>query len=146
MVRGFGGKGQTSRRAVQAGRIAKDTLLFGRLGLANIGQKAGMRSAAMGVVGSRFFEAELAVDGEANFRGVIVFLAVVFPPADRAKLERFRRFQSFISTAGATKAHFDGGTHTEMDDKCRESDYRGAASSFELKKIQARPANSLVSV
>jgi hypothetical protein len=105
-----------------------------------------MRSAALGVVGPRLFEAELAVDGEANFRGVIVFLAVVLPPADRAKLERFGRFESFISTAGATKAHFDGCTHTEMDGKCREWDYIGAASSFEIKNIQARPANSLVSV
>jgi hypothetical protein len=105
-----------------------------------------MRGAKMGKIGSRFFQAELAVDGEADFRGVIVFLAVVFPPADRAKLERFRRFQSFISTAGATKAHFDGGTHTEMDGKCGERDYRGRASGFALKNIQARPANSRVSV
>jgi hypothetical protein len=111
-------QGSNQRRAVQAGRIAKDTLLFGRLRLANIGQKARMGSAALSVVGARLFEAELAVDGEANFRGVIVFLAVVLPPADRAKLERFGRFESFISTAGATKAHFGGGTHTEMDGKC----------------------------
>jgi hypothetical protein len=146
IVRGFGGRGQTSGRAVEAGRIAKDTLLFGRLGLANIGQKSRMGSATLGVVGPRLFEAELAVDGEANFRGVIVFLTVVLPPADRAKLERFGRFQSFISTAGATKADFNGGTHTEMDGKCREWDYRGAVYGFELKNIQARPANSRVSV
>jgi hypothetical protein len=123
MVRGFGGRGQTSGRVVRAGRIAKDTLLFGRLGLANIGQKPGMRSAAMGVVDSRFFEAELAVDGEANFRGVIVFLAVIFPPADRAKLERFGSLESFISTAGTAKADFDGGTHGRMDGKGVAWDY-----------------------
>jgi hypothetical protein len=105
-----------------------------------------MGSAALSVVGSRFFEADLTVDGQANFRGVVVFLAVVFPPADRAKLERFGRFQSFISTTRTTKAHFDGGTHTRIDGKNRVRDYRGAPSSFKLKKIQARPANSLVSV
>jgi hypothetical protein len=146
MVRGFGGKGQTSGRGVRAGKIAKDTLLFGRLGFANIGQKTRMGSAALGVVDSCLFEAELAVDGEANFRGVIVFLAVILPPADRAKHECFGSFEGFVSTAGATKAHFDGGAHTKMDGKCRERDYRGAAPSFELKNTQARPANSLVSV
>lgn len=77
----------------------------------------------MGVVGTRLFQADLTVDGEANFRGVVVFLAVVFPPADRAKRERFGRFQSFISTAGTAKADFDGGTHTEMDGKVVASDY-----------------------
>jgi len=123
MVRGFGGRGQTGGRAVGQGRIAEDTLLFGRLGLANVRQKAGIRSAEMGVVGSRLFQAELAVDGEANFGGVVVFLAVIFPPADRAKHERFRRFQSFISTAGATKADFDGGAHTQMDERKGVRDY-----------------------
>ena len=43
-----------------------------------------MGRAALGVVDSRLFEAELTVDSEAHFGGVIVFLAVVFPPADRA--------------------------------------------------------------
>jgi hypothetical protein len=143
IVRGFGGRGQTSGRAVQAGRIAKDTLLFGRLGLANVGQKARMRSAALGVVGSRLFEAELAVHGEANFRGVIVFLTVVLPPADRAKLERFGRFQSFISTAGATKADFDGGTHTWMDGKNGAWDY-GEANQF-LRRDKCAKSESLCS-
>jgi hypothetical protein len=82
-----------------------------------------MRSAEMGVVGTRLFQAELAVDGEANFRGFAVFLAVVLPPADGAKLLRFRRFQSFISAAGATKAGFDGGTRTEMDERKGVRDY-----------------------
>ena len=76
-----------------------------------------MGRAALGVVDSRFFEAQLAVDGEANFGGVIVFLAVVFPPADRAKLEGFGRFESLVSAAGATEAHFDRRTHTRMDAK-----------------------------
>ena len=97
--------------------------MFGALRLANVRQKAGMRSAEMGVVGSRLLEAELAVDGEANFRGVIVFLAVVFPPADRAKLKRFRRFEGFISTTRATKADLDGRTHSKMDGEGVAWDY-----------------------
>jgi hypothetical protein len=123
MVRGIGGRGQTGGRAVRQGRTAEDTLLFDRLGLANIRQKVGMGSPEMGVVGSRLFQAELAVDGEANLRAVVVFLAVVFPPADRAKHERFRRSQSFISTAGTTKARFDGSTHTEIDERKGVRDY-----------------------
>ena len=47
MVRGFGGKGQTSGRVVRAGRIAKDTLLFGRLGLANMRQETRKWCAAL---------------------------------------------------------------------------------------------------
>ena len=63
-----------------------------------------MGCAALGVVGSRFFEAQLAVDGEAHFGGVIVFLAVVFPPANRAKLECRGRFEGLRSAARATVA------------------------------------------
>ena len=63
-----------------------------------------MGRAELGIVDSRFFEAELAVDGEAHLGGVIVFLAVVFPPADRAKLERCGRFESLRSAARATVA------------------------------------------
>ncbi len=112
MVRGFGGKGQTGGRGVRAGRIAKDTLLFGRLGLANIGQETRMGSAALGVVGSRLFEAELAVDGEANFRGIAVFLAVVLPPADGAKRSGASGCSEFVyPQQGQREAGFDGGTH-----------------------------------
>ena len=96
--------GQTGGRAVGGGRIDGDTLLFGRQRLANIGQETWMGRAELGVVHSRFFEAQLAVHGEAHFGGVMVFLAVVFPPADRAELECRRRFESLRSAARATVA------------------------------------------
>jgi hypothetical protein len=81
--------------------------------------------AAPGVVGSRFFEAELAVDSEANFRGIVVFLVVIFPPADRAKLEGCGRFESLVSAAGAAIADFNGGTHNEMDGENEVRGYSG---------------------
>jgi hypothetical protein len=115
MVRGFAGRGQTNGRAVRRGRIAEGTLLFGRLRLANVGQETRVSRAASSIIGSRFFEAELAVDSEADLGGVVVFLVVIFPPADRAKLERRGSFEGFVSAAGAAKADFDGGTHKEMD-------------------------------
>jgi hypothetical protein len=82
-----------------------------------------MGCAALGVVGAGFFEAELAVDGEADFGGVVVFLTVVLPPADRTKLKGCRSFESLKSAAGATVAHFDTGTHTRMDEESGGRDY-----------------------
>jgi hypothetical protein len=108
MVRGFAGRGQTSGKAKKVVGIGKDTLLFGRLGFANIGQETRMGRAALGIVDSRFFEAELAVDGEAHFGSVIVFLAVIFPPADRAEVECFGYFKSLVSAARTTVTDVQG--------------------------------------
>ena len=82
-----------------------------------------MGGANFGKVVAGLIEAELSVDGEADFRGVWVFLAVVFPPADRAQLERAGSFESFISTAGAAIAHYDGCTHTGIDGAWAGGDY-----------------------
>jgi len=90
-----------------------------------------MGGAALGVIGAGFFEAKLAVDGEANFGGVAIFLAVVLPPADGAKLEGFGGLESLVSAAGATEAHFDRRTHTRMDGENGGRDYGGSiAASF----------------
>jgi len=61
-----------------------------------------MGCAALGKVLAGFIEAELAVHGETDFGGVIVFLAVVFPPAHRAQLQGAGCFQCFVSTARTT--------------------------------------------
>ena len=58
-----------------------------------------MGSTELCVVGSRSVQAQLAVDSEANFRRIGVFLSVVFPPADRAELEGSGRFKSLVSAA-----------------------------------------------
>lgn len=99
--------------------------MFGGLRLANVGQKTGMGSAAPGIVGAGFFQTQLTVDGEANVCGVIIFLAVVFPPADRAKLQGVGCIESLVSAAGTTIAHFDRRTHTRMDGKSGGWDYGG---------------------
>jgi hypothetical protein len=82
-----------------------------------------MGCAALGIVGAGFLKAELAVDGEADLRGVAVLLAIVFPPADRAKFKSCRGIESFRSAAGATEAHFDRWIHTGMDGKSGGWDY-----------------------
>jgi len=86
MVRGFAGR--VKPRAWRGS--GENELLFGGLRLANVGQKTWMGGAALGVVGAGLFEAELAIDGEAHIGGIVVFLTVVLPPADRAKHEGCR--------------------------------------------------------
>jgi hypothetical protein len=95
--------------------IAEGTLPFRGEGLTNVREKAGMGRAKLRVVHAGFIQAELAVDGEANFRGVIVLLAVIFPPANGTQLQGAGGIESLISTARTTKAHFHSRTHAEMD-------------------------------
>jgi hypothetical protein len=119
MVRGFRGR-------VKPGAwpgSGENGLLFGELGLANVRQKSRVGGTATGVVGAGFFEAELAVDGEAHVGCVVVFLAVVLPPADRTKTEGCRDIESLVSAAGTTEAHFDRGSHTRMDGESGGRDY-----------------------
>ncbi len=107
MLRGFAGRVKPGRALAVGKRTVIGTLLFGVLGLAHVAEKAGMGSAALGVVFAGLFKAELAIHGEADIGGVIVFLSIVFPPADGAKAKRSRRYQGFISTAGAAIAGCD---------------------------------------
>ena len=108
MVVVFAAKGQTGRAIREEKRTVIGTLLDGDpllgrvrllgtvrlllsdLGLADIGQESGVGGAAEGEVLPSLVEAELAIHGQANFRGVFVFLAVVFPPADGAERQSAR--------------------------------------------------------
>jgi hypothetical protein len=76
-----------------------------------------MGSSALGVMLAGFVEAQLAIDGQTDVLGVLVFLAVVLPPADRAQLQSAGRFEGFISTTGTAIACFDGRTHREWTEK-----------------------------
>ena len=67
---GLSRQGQTREVPCFVMRIAIVTLQFRGLGLTNVRKKAGMGSATLGVEPAGFIEAELAVDGEAHFRGV----------------------------------------------------------------------------
>ena len=77
MLRGFAGRVKLGRALAVGKRTVIGTLLFGVLGLAHVAEKAGMSGAALGVVVTGLFEAELAIYGEADFGGVVVFMAVV---------------------------------------------------------------------
>ena len=95
--------GQTRGAAQLPKSIAKDTLLFGDLGFANVGEKPGMGRAAFRVVRPGFTQAEIAVHGQAYFAGCVVFLAVVLPPADRAQSHRAGGLQRPVPTARTAK-------------------------------------------
>jgi hypothetical protein len=84
MVRGIADRVKPPSPVLALERTAEGTLLFGDLRLANVFEEAGIGRTELSVVGARLFQAELAVDREAHFSGIAVFLAVVLPPADRA--------------------------------------------------------------
>jgi hypothetical protein len=91
--------------------------MLSNMGLTDVRQEAGVGRAAMCKVRARFVQAEGSVHGVANLRGVFIFLAIVFPPADRAQCERVRRFQRLVPAAGAAKSGLHQCFHTGMDGK-----------------------------
>ena len=91
-----------------------------------------MRRAAVHVVLPGFIEAEGAVDGQAYIRGIFIFLAIVFPPANRAQSERVRRFQRLVSAARAAEPGLHQCSHTGIDGKkwARVYEMRGPIRMF----------------
>jgi hypothetical protein len=80
--------GQTGGRRI--GPVSVNSLLFlGQRG-ANISDKAWMGSSAKLVVLAGFAQAQLAVYGGPDLRSVVGILAVVLPPANRAKFHGVR--------------------------------------------------------
>ncbi len=78
-------------------------LLLSKLWFTHVGKKAGMGRAASGVVGAGLVQAEGSVHRQPDIRGVLVLLAVVLPPANRAQAQRFGRLQRLISATWAAK-------------------------------------------
>jgi hypothetical protein len=68
-------------------------------------------------------QAQLAVDRQAHFLGVLVFLTVILPPANWAQLEGARRFKGLISTTRAAITDFDCSTHIGIDGRMDATDY-----------------------
>ena len=95
--------------------IAKDTLLLSVMGLTNVRKEPGVGSAALGIVLAGFIEAEGAVHGQADFVGIGVFLAVVFPPANRAQAEGVWRLQRLVPATRAAKLSLHQSLHTWID-------------------------------
>ena len=111
ILRGFSGtvkpEGQLRRGiAPRKAPHCSARLLFCSLWFTNIRQEAGVGSAALRVVLAGFAEAELTVHSEVDFGCVIVLLAIVLPPADRAQRHGSGRFQRLVSTARAAKTNF----------------------------------------
>lgn len=62
-----------------------------------------MGRTAMRIVLARFIQAESAIHGQADIRGISVLLAIIFPPAHWAQPERIRRFQRLVPATGAAE-------------------------------------------
>jgi hypothetical protein len=112
MVRGFAGGVKPQKRFDEEKGIAKGTLLFPGLGLTNVRQKSRMRRPKLGVIAARLVQAQLAVHREPDFGGVRIFLAVIFPPANRTKPQSAGRIERFVPATGTAIANFNRSAHT----------------------------------
>lgn len=101
-------------RCKKSKRTAGGTLPFGQLRLAHVGQKTGMRRTNFKVVAAGLRQAELAVHRETYFRRIGVFLAVVFPPTDRAQTKSVGRFKGLVTATGTAESGY-GLIHGRID-------------------------------
>ena len=74
-----------------------------------------MGSAAQSKVLPCLVEAQLSIHGQADFRSVLVLLAVVFPPAYGAQGQGAGCLQRLISATGATKSNLHS-FHAALDE------------------------------
>ena len=113
MVRGFAEGVKRWKVPGATKGIAKGTLPFRGFRLTNVRQKTGVRGAELGIVDAGLKQAQLPVHGQTNLGGVVVLLAVVLPPADRAQLKGSRGFEGSIPAAGTAKTGFRRNAHTK---------------------------------
>ena len=88
-----------AKRPISLQRVT--LLLLGELRLPHIGQKPRVRRAVASIVCASLIQAEVAVHGQANLRGVRVVLTVVLPPTHRAQGQSARRIKCLRSAARA---------------------------------------------
>ena len=105
MVRGLAGRVKPAGTGFSTVARAEVTLLFRDLRLAHIRQKPGIRRTAPGIRRACLGETEVPIHSQANLIGVRIFLAIVFPPANRTQLHRRRRFQRPVAATRAAKTH-----------------------------------------
>jgi hypothetical protein len=83
-----------------------------------------MRRTKLQVIRARLVQAQLAIHRQSNFRRVLVFLPVVFPPANGAQLQGARRFKRPISATRATITDFNSSAHVRTDARVAATDYK----------------------
>ena len=90
-------------------------------GFAHVADKPGMSRAAFQKILPRLIQAQVSIDGRAHFRRVrgvqIAILAIVLPPAHRAKSQRLGRVQRQAVAARASKSNLQECPHLKMDDE-----------------------------
>ncbi len=91
-----------------------------------------MRGAKLRKVAARLVQAQLAVHRQPDFGSVLVFLAVVLPPADWTQPQCAGRIKSPVSTAWATVANSGSGTHIRFDGNLAATDYETHAAICDL--------------
>jgi hypothetical protein len=103
---------------------AEVTLLFSDMRLADVRQEPGIGGAAAHERTPRFGEAQMAIHRQTDLRGILVFLSIVFPPANRAQHHRSRRLERPTPAARASKTNLGvllagGGVHIGIDAFCK---------------------------
>jgi len=111
-------QGQTGGGLDAGKRTAKGTLLFVQQGLTNVRKETGVSRSAPRKVRASLVQAQLPVHSQADLGGIAVLLAVVFPPANRAKPHGVRNLERSVSATGAAKVSGDS-FHVRMDGKTR---------------------------
>jgi len=102
-----------------------------------------MRRAAVDEMRAGFVKAKGAIHRVANFVCVIVFLPIVFPPADRTERHRARSFQRLESATWAAITMFEC-SHLRMDETRGARVYFGCRMSISEQgfTVGARPVET----
>ena len=125
MVRGFAARVKLWGNISAHQGIAQDTLLFGHLGLTNVREEPGVGSTASNKVLPRLAR-------------VLVFLAVVFPPAHWTKPHRRWRLKRPVSTARTAKTNLHQCLHPVWTATWRS----GLQPARDIRRSFAGPAGS----
>ena len=105
-----------------------------------MGKEAGMGCAAGGIVAAGLKQAQLPVDRKANIFSIFIVLAVVLPPANRAKAKRAGKLERLRSAAWTTKAILSG-HHTGLTESRKEQITVPALEKSKHQKVyRRRPA------
>ena len=115
MVRGNAARGQTGYADCASKVTGKGTLLLSDLWPADMRNEAGIGGADVSVILPGLLQAQSTIDGTPDVPGILVFLAVVLPPAHRAQSHCARSVQCSASAAGAPKTSLSEALYVKLD-------------------------------